>query len=68
MGVNKISAYIHFLIETACKWSIVLPFTLLYDRNMALTDFWEGKKDEHFFKSKIDSIINSKGQEIWSTK
>ena len=53
-----------FINELCSSWSGVLPFTVVYDKNLALIDFWEGKKDEHFFKSKIDSIINSRGQEI----
>ena len=53
-----------FINELCSSWSGVLPFTVVYDKNLALIDFWEGKKDEHFFKSKIDSLINSKGQEI----
>ena len=53
-----------FINELCSSWSGVLPFSAVYDKNMVLMDSWEGKKDEHFFKSKIDSLINSKGQEI----
>ena len=53
-----------FINELCSSWSGALPFTVVYDRNMALIDFWQGKKDEYFFKSKIDSLIKSKGQEI----
>ena len=53
-----------FINELCSFWSGVLPFTVVYDKNLALIDFWEGKKDEYFFKSKIDSLINSKGKEI----
>ena len=53
-----------FINELCSSWSGVLPFTVLYDKNMALMDFWEGKRDEHFFKHKVDSLINHKGKEI----
>ena len=53
-----------FINELCSFWSGVLPFTVVYDKNLAFIDFWEGKKDEQFFKSKIDSLINSRGKEI----
>tara|TARA_A100001011_G_scaffold30576_1_gene29529 strand:- start:142 stop:645 length:504 start_codon:yes stop_codon:yes gene_type:complete len=53
-----------FINQLCSSWSGVLPFTVVYDKNMALIDFWEGKRDEHFFKNKVDSLINRKGQEI----
>ena len=53
-----------FINQLCSSWSGVLPFTVVYDKNMALIDFWEGKRDVHFFKNKVDSLINRKGQEI----
>jgi hypothetical protein len=31
---------------------------------MVLKKYWEGKKDEAFFKSSIDSLINNRGEKL----
>ena len=50
--------FINFISES---WSGVLPFTGIYDKNLNLKACWEGKRDENFFKFKIDSLLLKKG-------
>ena len=52
----------NFINSISQSWSGVLPFTGIYDKNLSLKVYWEGKKDENFFKFKIDSLLSKKGQ------
>ena len=54
----------NFINEFSSFWSGTLPFTGIYNKNMVLKKYWEGKKDEDFFKSSIDSLINVKGEKL----
>ena len=51
----------NFINSISQSWSGVLPFTGIYDKNLNLKAFWEGKRDENFFKFKIDSLLLKKG-------
>ena len=39
-------------------WSGALPFTLTFDKNGNLIDYWENKKDRVFFESAIKRVIS----------
>jgi thiol-disulfide isomerase/thioredoxin len=54
----------NFINEFSSFWSGALPFTGIYNKDMVLKKYWEGKKDEDFFKSSIDSLINVKGEKL----
>ena len=54
----------NFIKEFSSSWSGALPFTGIYNKDMVLKKYWEGKKDEDFFKSSIDSLINVKGEKL----
>lgn len=50
-------------INDICKsWSGALPFTGIFNKELKLISFWEGKRDESFFISKIDSLLNIEGE------
>ena len=51
----------NFINSISQSWSGVLPFTGIYDKNLNLKAYWEGKRDENFFKFKIDSLLLKKG-------
>ena len=51
----------NFINSISQSWSGVLPFTGIYDKNLNLKAYWEGKRDEIFFKFKIDSLLLKKG-------
>ena len=51
----------NFINSISQSWSGVLPFTGIYDKNLNLIAYWEGKRDENFFKFKIDSLLSKKG-------
>ena len=51
-----------FINEICSSWSGVLPFTGIFNEELNLISFWEGKKDEKFFISKIDSLLGIKGE------
>ena len=50
-----------FINYISPSWSGVMPFTAIYDKNFNLLSFWEGKRNENFFNSKIDSLLSKKG-------
>ena len=54
----------NFINEFSSFWSGALPFTGIYNKDMVLKKYWEGKKDEDFFKSSIDSLINERGEKL----
>lgn len=54
----------NFINEFSSFWSGALPFTGIYNRDMILKKYWEGKKEEAFFKSSIDSLLNIKGEKL----
>ena len=51
----------NFINSISQSWNGVLPFTGVYDKNLNLKVYWEGKRDENFFKYKIDSLLSKKG-------
>ena len=51
-----------FINEICSSWSGVLPFTGIFNEELNLISFWEGKKDEKYFISKIDSLLGIKGE------
>ena len=53
-----------FINEICSSWSGVLPFTGIFNEELNLVSFWEGKKDEKFFISKIDSLLAIKGERL----
>ena len=54
----------NFINEFSSFWSGALPFTGIYNKDMVLKKYWEGKKDEDFFISSIDSLLNIKGEKL----
>ena len=54
----------NFINEFSSFWSGALPFTGIYNRDMILKKYWEGKKEEDFFKSSIDSLLNIRGEKL----
>ena len=40
------------------NWSGALPFTLAFDKNGNLIDYWENKKDRIFFDSVIKKVLS----------
>ena len=54
----------NFINEICSSWSGVLPFTGIYNEELDLVSFWEGKKDEEFFISEIDSLLKIKGDRL----
>ena len=51
-----------FINEICKSWSGALPFTGIFNKELKLISFWEGKRDESFFISKIDSLLNIEGE------
>ena len=50
-----------FIDDICPSWSGALPFTGIFNKELTLLSFWEGKRDEKFFISKIDSLLGAKG-------
>ena len=40
-----------FINEICESWSGALPFTAIFNKELKLISFWEGKRDESFFKN-----------------
>ena len=53
-----------FINEICKSWSGALPFTGIFNKELKLISFWEGKRDESFFISKIDSLLNIEGERL----
>ena len=51
-----------FIDKICTSWTGVMPFTGIYDKELNLLSYWEGKRDEEFFISKIDSLLETKGE------
>jgi len=51
-----------FIDDICPSWSGALPFTGIFNKELNLLSFWQGKKDEKYFISKIDSILKIKGE------
>ncbi len=51
-----------FIDDICPSWSGALPFTGIFNKELSLLSFWQGKKDEKYFISKIDSILKIKGE------
>ena len=51
-----------FIDDICPSWSGALPFTGIFNQELKLLSFWQGKKDEKYFISKIDSILKIKGE------
>ena len=51
-----------FIDDICSSWSGALPFTGIFNQELNLLSFWQGKKDEKYFISKIDSILKIKGE------
>ena len=49
----------NFINEISRKWSGALPFTIVYDKNGNLSDYWEMKKNKDRFESAIIKAIKS---------
>jgi thiol-disulfide isomerase/thioredoxin len=43
----------NFINEISIDWSGALPFTIVYDKNGNISDFWEMKKNKNRFESAI---------------
>ena len=50
-----------FIDDICPSWSGALPFTGIFNQELDLLSFWQGKRDEKFFISKIDSLLGAKG-------
>ena len=50
-----------FIDDICPSWSGALPFTGIFNHELNLLSFWQGKKDEKYFISKIDSLLGAKG-------
>lgn len=53
-----------FINEICESWSGALPFTAIFNKELKLISFWEGKRDESFFISKIDSLLIIEGYRL----
>ena len=53
-----------FINEICESWSGALPFTAIFNKELKLISFWEGKRDESFFISKIDSLLIIEGDRL----
>ena len=53
-----------FINEICESWSGALPFTAIFKKELKLISFWEGKRDESFFISKIDSLLIIEGDRL----
>ena len=53
-----------FINEICGFWSGALPFTAIFNKELKLISFWEGKRDESFFISKIDSLLIIEGDRL----
>ena len=51
-----------FINGICSSWSGAVPFTGIFNEELNLISFWEGKKDEKYFISKIDSLLGIKGE------
>ena len=51
-----------FIDQISPYWTGALPFTGIYDNDLNLISFWEGKKEESYFINKIDSLLKLKGE------
>mgnify|MGYP001484507969 CR=1 FL=1 len=51
-----------FIDDICPSWSGGLPFTAIFNKGLELLAFWHGEKNEKFFISKIDSLLESKGE------
>ena len=49
----------NFINEISREWSGALPFTIVYDKNGNLSDYWEMKKNKDRFESAIIKAIKS---------
>ena len=49
----------NFINEISKEWSGALPFTLVYDKNGNLSDFWEMEKNKNRFESAIIKALKS---------
>lgn len=49
----------NFINEISKEWSGALPFTLVYDKNGNLSDFWEMEKNKNRFESAIIKALES---------
>ncbi|MBT5097041.1 MAG: TlpA family protein disulfide reductase [Candidatus Marinimicrobia bacterium] len=47
----------NFINEISREWSGALPFTIVYDKNGNLSDYWEMKKNKDRFESAIIKAI-----------
>ena len=53
-----------FINEICTAWSGALPFTGIFDENLILLSYWEGKRDEAYFLKEIDSLLISKKEQL----
>ena len=53
-----------FINEICESWSGALPFTAIFNKELKLISFWEGKRDESFFINKIDSLLIIEGDRL----
>ena len=53
-----------FINEICSSWTGVLPFTGIFNKELNLISFWEGKRDEVFFINTIDSLLKIKGDRL----
>ena len=51
-----------FIDKICTSWTGAMPFTGIYDKELNILSYWEGKRDEEFFISKIDSLLETKGE------
>ena len=49
----------NFINEISKEWSGALPFTIVYDKNGNLSDFWEMEKNKNRFESAIIKALES---------
>jgi thiol-disulfide isomerase/thioredoxin len=49
----------NFINEISREWSGALPFTIVYDKNGNLSDFWEMEKNKNRFESAIIKALKS---------
>jgi peroxiredoxin len=46
-----------FIRDIHEKWTGALPFTIVYDKNGNVTDYWEMKKSREHFEKAIQKAI-----------
>ena len=49
----------NFINEISREWSGALPFTIVYDKNGNLSDFWEMEKNKNRFEKAIIKALKS---------